>query len=138
MPVTPPAPVRSALPRLGLYSRAIFEAILLTGGSVGSEEVVAQRLGLRNRFELARLLHRDGLPSLRRLADWVALLAWVKRAERQSTSLCRIAFTTGRHPSACYRVVRELTGLRWTEVLAKGSKWVEGELLRELGEQFPA
>jgi hypothetical protein len=138
MPVTPPAPVRSALPRLGLYSRAIFEAILLTGGSVGSEEVVAQRLGLRNRFELARLLHRDGLPSLRRLADWVTLLAWVKRAERQSTSLCRIAFTTGRHPSACYRVVRELTGLRWTEVMAKGSKWVEGELLRELGEQFPA
>jgi hypothetical protein len=136
MPVTPPAPVRSALPRLSLYSRAIFEAILLTGGSVGSEEVVAQRLGLRNRFELARLLQRDGLPSLRCLADWVTLLAWVKRAERQSTSLCRMAFTSGRHPSACYRLVRELTGLRWTEVLAKGSKWVEGELLRELGERF--
>ena len=136
MPVTPPAPVRTALPQLGVFSRAIFEAILLAGGSVGSEEVVAHRLGLRNRFALARLLHRDGLPSLLRLADWVALLSWVKRAERESVSLCRLAFRSGRHPSACYRVVRELTGMRWTEVLAKGSQWVEGELLRELGPHF--
>jgi len=121
-----------------VYSRAIFEAILLASGSVGSEKEVAQRLGLRNRFALARLLHRDGLPSLRRLANWVALLSWVRCAERESLSLCYMALHTGRHASACYRVVRELTGMRWTEVLERGSKWVEEELLRDLGRQFDA
>ena len=123
--------ILSILPRVGLYSRVVLEAVLLMEGPVGSTEVVAHHLGLRNRFELDRLLRRDGLPSLRRITAWVSVLSWVRKSERDGMSLCQLASRSHRHPSACYRLVKEISGLRWEEVRAHGSAWVEGQLLRE-------
>ena len=125
------ASIRSIRPDLTLYSRAVLEAVLLAHGSVGSLESVAGHLGLHNRFELARLLRRDGLPPMRRIAAWVSVLSWVECAERNGTSLCSIALRSHRHPSACYRLVKEITGLRWGDVRARGSQWVERQLLQE-------
>lgn len=113
-------------------SGAIVEAVLLAEGPIGSAEAVARELGLRNRFKLARLLKLEGLPPLHRLAEWVTLLSWAVAAERDGVSLCWLAFRSRRHPSACYRLVKEVTGLRWEEVRAQGSGWVLRQFLREI------
>src|SRR5882672_621703 len=126
------AAVRGARPGLTLVPRAIVEAVLLTEGFIGSAEDVARRLGIRNRFALARLLKRSGLPPLHRLAGWATLLSWVRASEREGVSLLYTAYHSHRHPSACYRLVKEVTGLRWEAVRARGSTWVEHQMVHEI------
>jgi hypothetical protein len=115
-----------------LRARAVIEAILLSKGSIGSAEHVARTLGLRNRFQLARLLHSEGLPPLHRLTEWVTVLSWASAANSDHKSLCWIAFRSHRHPSACYRLVKKMTGRGWEEVLRKGAGWVLQQFLKEL------
>lgn len=117
---------------MSLFPRAIVEAICLSEGPIGPADQVARQLGLRSRFKLARLLKQEGLPPLHRLAEWATVLSWVVTAERDGVSLCWIAFRCRRHPSACYRLVKEVTGLRWEVVLARGSRWVQRQLLSEI------
>lgn len=112
--------------------RAIVEAVLLSEGSIGSTRWVARLLGLNSRFQLARMLKREGLPPLHRLAAWTAILSWVRAAEHDGTGLFQLACRSHRHPSACYRLVKEVTGLRWSEVRARGARWVERRLMEEL------
>src|SRR5712671_2961880 len=106
---------RSLRARLTLRTRSVLDAVLLSEGSIGSAEEVARRLGLQNRFQLARMLKREGLPPLHRLAEWATVWSWLTAAEERGVSLCHIAFGSGRHPSACYRLVKETTGLCWGE-----------------------
>ena len=122
----------SARPHLPLVPRAILEAMVLSERPIGSAETVASRLGLKNRFQLARLLRRHGLPPLHRLAGWVTILSWVLKAEETGASLSAIAFHSQRHPSACDRLVKEITGRRWVQVLAQGSAWIQRAMLIEL------
>ena len=109
--------------------QAILEAVLLVEGPIGSARSVARRLALGNRFTLARLLKSEGLPSLHQLAKWASLLSWVGKAERDGVSLSWIAYRSGRHASTCHRQVRELTGLPWSKVRARGSDWVQRRFL---------
>lgn len=125
--------IRAARPAWSLVPRALVEAICFVEGPIGSADRVVHALGLRNRFELARLLMREGLPSLHRMAQWATMLSWVTAAERDRVSLCCLALRAGRYPGACYRQVREVTGLCWEEVRARGSAWVERRFLRDLG-----
>src|SRR6266850_8489962 len=125
------AAIRVIRPGMTFYPRAIVEAILLSEGSIGSAKLVANLLGFRSRFQLARLLKREGLPPLHRLAAWTTILSWVRVAEREGTCLFRLAYRSHRHPAACYRLVREVTGLSWTEVRRRGSAWVERKLMQE-------
>lgn len=127
------AAIEASRPHLTFLARSVMEAILLSEGSIGSAREVANRVGLRSRFQLARLLKRDGLPPLHRLAEWATVLSWVTVSERTGASLCHIAFRSGRHPSACYRLVKEVTGLCWAEVLARGSRWLQQRFLRQFG-----
>ena len=127
----PLAAIYAARPRIPLTACAVVEAVLLTGGSIGSAQAVAGLLGLGNRFKLARLLRREGFPPLHRLAEWATLLSWTVAAEQTGASLCWMAFRSRRHPSACYRLVREVTGLRWEQVRARGSRWVQAQFLKE-------
>ena len=123
--------IQDILPRINPFPRAVVEAILLSEGSIGSAQLVARLLGLRNRFRLARLLKREGLPPLHRLAAWTTILCWVRTAERDGTCLFRLATRWRRHPSACYRLVKEVTGLCWLEVRTRGQGWVERRLMSE-------
>lgn len=129
---TPLSAIRATRPTMPLYPRVVVEAILLCEGPIGTAQAVARELGLPNRFKLARLMKREGLPPLHRLAAWATVLSWVQRAERQGVSLCWIAFRSHRHPSACYRLVREVTGLRWEAVRSKGSVWAHRQFLKVL------
>jgi len=115
-----------------LRARSVVEAILLTKGSIGSAECVASELGMKNRFQLARLLENEGLPPLHRLTEWVTVLHWIGSAEREKVSLCWMAFRSHRHPSACYRLVKKVTGHGWEDVLSRGSAWTLRQFLREL------
>ena len=128
----PLATILDARPALTLFTRAIVEAVCLTEGPIGSADFVAHALGLKNRFTLARLLKREGVPPLHRLAEWATVVSWVIAAEETGVSLCWLAFHSRRHPSACYRLVKEVTGLRWEEVRSRGSKWVQERLMGEL------
>ena len=100
------------------------EAVLLSGGSIGTAQQVASHLGLHNRFELARFLKREGLPPLHDLAAWASVLTWVDRHQRSGSSLCQLAFGTRRDPAVCYRMVKRITGLQWHELRHKGLAWV--------------
>ena len=124
--------IRTARPGLTVRARAVVEAILLSKGPIGTAEHVAHALGLKNRFRLARLLHNEGLPPLHRLAEWLTIFSWVSWAQREGVSLCWMAFRMHRHPSACYRLVKHVTGLGWEELRARGEAWVLDQFLKEL------
>lgn len=124
--------IRSARPGMALRARAIIEALVLCKGSIGSAESVARVIGLQNRFRLARLLDHEGLPPLHRLGEWFTVLNWITCAERDHVSLCWMAFRSRRHPSACYRLVKKVTGRCWEEVLRNGSSWVLRRFLQDL------
>jgi len=129
--------IQAALPTLTPFARGIVEAIHLSGGPIGSAAAVARRLQVGSRFTLARRLKREGLPSLRRLGQWATILSWVIEAETTGASLCRMAFHSGRYPAACYRLVKEVTGLTWEAVRDRGYEWAEREFLREMGVTSP-
>lgn len=124
--------IHSRRPHMTLRARAVIEAILLSKGPIGTAAQVAHELGLKNRFRLARLLQREALPPLHRMTEWVTILSWVSAACRDGVSLCWMAFRCHRHPSACYRLVKKVTGQRWEQVQAKGESWVLRRFLKEL------
>ena len=124
--------IHSVRPQMPLLPSAIVDAMTLAERSIGSATVVADRLGLGSRFQLARLLKREGLPPLHKLAAWLTVLSWTIRSERSGDSLCVIAFRSKRHPSSCYRLVRGTTGKSWEEVRDRGSLWVQQQLLMML------
>lgn len=124
--------IHTRRPQMTLCTRAVIEAILLSKGPIGSAARVAKELGLTNRFRLARLLQIEGLPPLHRFTEWVTILSWVSAAQRDGVSLCWMAFRCHRHPSACYRLVKKVTGRGWEQVQAKGESWVLQQFLKEL------
>ena len=126
------ASIRRLRPSLRRDSRAIVEAIMLSEGSIGSATSVARTLGLQSRFALSRLLRHDRLLPLHRLARWATVMSWVRAVERDGISLCRLAFQSRRHPSACYRLVKKITGHRWGVVLERGSDWIGKQVVNEL------
>lgn len=85
---------------------------------------VAPHLGLHSRFQLARLLEREGLPPLHRLADWVAVLGWVWEWERSGASLFRLSLRVGKDRRACCRTVERVLGVSWSRARAYGAGWV--------------
>lgn len=126
--------IHRRLPWLGLRLRALLDALMLSGGSVGSAEDVAARLGLGNRFHLAKMLRANGLPPLHRLAAWMAVLSWVSRWEHGGEALSGSALRVGAEPAAAYRLVARVTGRSWSEVRTAGMEWALARFLGECGE----
>ena len=126
------AVVRALRPNMAPIPSAVVEAICLAEGPIGSADQVARRLGVSSRFKLARVLKQAGLLPLHRLAEWATIESWVTKAEREVVSLSHIAFHAKRHPSACYRLVKKLTGLGWEEVRVLGVAWVQNEFTKKL------
>jgi hypothetical protein len=134
---TPPSPRLSAsrlvstlVPTLTFRSRAVVDAAILTSGDIGTAGAIARYLGLPSRFALATMLKREGLPPLHKLKSSVRVLAWVREWEHSGASLCSQALRAGLDPAACYRAVRRTTGLSWSTVRGRGSRWV---LVQTLG-----
>ena len=115
-------------PQLSPASRALVRELASDGAGVGAAGDVAKRLGLSSRFRLARILKQDGIPPLHELSGWFAVLRWVRAAEQNAASLCRVAIGSHRDPAACYRLVKRITGRTWNDVRAMGSEWVQARL----------
>ncbi len=117
---------------MALLPRAVVEAIVLSEGTIGSARAVAGRLGLTNRFTLARLLKREGLPPLHRFAHWVMIESWLRRAEEGRMSLSQLALRRRRHSSSWYRLIKEITGMSWEQLQRRGLVWFHAEFAKEL------
>src|SRR3989442_15974116 len=71
--------LQQALPWLSADGRAVMNTLVCSNGRVGSTQVLCERVGLRSRFQLNRLLRREGLPPYEELAGWGWGFFWMGR-----------------------------------------------------------
>ena len=130
----PPLPLASAmlnrLPWLSAQGRAAINVVACENGRTRSAHVFAARLGLRTRFQLARLLHREGMPPYEVLTGWASVLYWMLEADRTGVTLLALARRSHLDPAMSYRLIRRLTGLRWSELRRLGTSEVLRRFLK--------
>ena len=121
-PLALAARFQHALPWLSSQGRAVINSLICDNGRAGPTHLLCERLGLRTRFQLNRLLHREGLPPYEELAGWVCVLYWMLRADMGigQGALRPMAGEASLALASCYRLVRRVTGRHWS-------------LLREVG-----
>ncbi|HEX9704706.1 MAG TPA: YncE family protein [Gemmatimonadales bacterium] len=112
--------VQGALPNLSGTSRAVLSTLACRNGHAPPASEVATWVGLRDRFQLARVLRADGLPPLEQLSGWIRVLYWVLEAEAADVSLLELMQREHVDPATGYRLVRRVTGMRWSEVRHAG------------------
>jgi DNA-binding beta-propeller fold protein YncE len=112
--------LHTALPNLSTQSRAVLSALACRNGVDLKAGEVASWIGLRDRYQLGRVLRRDGLPPFETLLGWARLIHWLHEAEASGSSLLRLAQRDHLHPAAAYRLVRRLTGNCWSELRQSG------------------
>jgi hypothetical protein len=116
--------VQGVLPNVSATSRAVLSTLACRNGYAPPAGEVAAWVGLRDRFQLARALRADGLPPLEQLAGWIRVLHWVLEAESTGAALLEITQRDGIDPATAYRLVRRVTGLRWSEVRRQGASMI--------------
>lgn len=112
--------LQAALPNLSKPGRAVVSALACNNGHMRAANELAAWVGLRNRYQLSRVLRRDGLPSFEQLAGWARVIYWSTEAEATGASLLELAHREHMHAAAAYRFVRRVTGSRWSEVRRSG------------------
>ena len=121
------------LPWLTVDGRAVINTLICDNGRVGSADALRQRLGLRSRFQLNRLLRREGLPPYEELAGWVCVFYWMLKADAKpggDASLRALAATARMDVASCYRLVRRVTGRSWTKLRDAGTEAAVASFLR--------
>jgi len=100
--------------------------LVCSNGRVGSTQVLCERVGLRSRFQLNRLLRREGLPPYEELAGWVCVLYWMVRGDAAEgrVALRSLAPQTRIEIASAYRLVRRVTGHCWKELRRAGTSEV--------------
>jgi hypothetical protein len=78
--------LQSALPQVSRPSRALLSSLAAINGSLLPANEIASWVGLRNRYQLNRVLRGDGLRPLAELAGCVRVLYWRCRAEETGAS----------------------------------------------------
>ena len=91
----------------------------MNGHPPASHEL-AHWLGFHDRYQLARALRREGLPPLEVVGGWARTLYWVTEAEASGKSLRELAERERLDPAVAYRLVRRVTGRRWSEIRREG------------------
>src|SRR2546430_552574 len=91
----PPLPLttllHTALPRLTPRARAVVSALGACNGEAPPAGELAAMVGMHSRYQLARLLRREGLPPLEELAAWARVLYWMHEAASRHGSLRDLA-----------------------------------------------
>ena len=123
----PPLPIgltiQAGIPWLSAQGRAVISALVAANGQIESATAMAARIRAGNRYRLARLLRREGLPPFGQLADWIFVLQSVWEAEATGVPLLRVARRLGIEPATCYRRCRRTLGLPWRSARTKGYAW---------------
>ena len=112
--------LQTALPHLSENGRAILSALGCMNGHAPSSRELAEWLGFHDRYRLARALRREGLPPLEVVSGWARTLYWMTEAEASGRSLRELAERERLDPAVAYRLVRRVTGRRWSEVRRDG------------------
>jgi len=133
----PPLPLtsllQSALPKLSASGRAVVSTLGCCNGQLSPNDV-SQWLGYRTRYQLARVLRRDGLPPFEDLAAWTRVLHWLSQAESTGAALLQLVRRDGLDPAGAYRLVHRVTGSRWSELRRAGV----GGVVRRMQDQTKA
>ncbi len=112
--------LQTALPHLSENGRALLSALGCVNGHPPCPKELAEWLGFHDRYQLARALRREGLPPLEVIGGWARTLYWVLQAETSGISLRELADRERIDPAVAYRLVRRVTGHRWSEVRRDG------------------
>jgi hypothetical protein len=112
--------LQTALPHLSHHGRALLSALGCLNGHPPCSQKLAELLGFQDRYQLARALRREGLPPLEVIGGWARTLYWMSEAETSGRSLRELAEREQLDPAVAYRLVRRVTGRRWTEVRREG------------------
>jgi len=112
--------LQTALPRLSSASRAVVSTLGCLNGNTPSARDMATWVGLRDRYQLARVLRRDGLPPLEDLTRWARVLYWMVEAESSGATLRQLAQRERLDPAAAYRLVHQVTGRPWLQAKTAG------------------
>jgi DNA-binding beta-propeller fold protein YncE len=120
----PPLPLttllQTALPHLNPGTRAVVSALGCFNGDTPPASKIAALVGMRSRYQLARALRREGLPSLEELAGWARVLYWMEEARSARISLRELSRRADIDTATAYRLVRRVTGRRWSELQRTG------------------
>lgn len=112
--------LQTALPHLSIDGRAIVNALGCLNGHCAGPNELATWLGFHDRYQLTRALRRNGLPSLEELGAWARTLYWMLESEASGASLRELAARERLDPAVAYRLVRRVTGMRWSQVRREG------------------
>lgn len=112
--------LQTALPHVSITGRALLSALGCVNGHPPRPTELAEWLGFHDRYQLVRSLRREGLPSLEVIGGWTRTLYWILEAETSGLSLRELAEREHVDPAVAYRLVRRVTGHRWSEVRRDG------------------
>src|SRR5438552_4770346 len=118
--------LHKTLPHLSVNGRALLSALGCVNGRPTSISELAQWLGFHDRYQLARALKREGLPPLETLGGWTRTLYWIIESQTSGATLRELARRDHLDPAVAYRLVRRITGQRWSQLRRAG---LEGALL---------
>lgn len=122
-PLALAALLQGALPWLSPNGRAVVNTLVSSNGRAGSAQALCQQLGLRSRFQLNRLLRREGLPAYEELSGWICVLYWMVQADAGvgRGSLLALARQAPMETATSYRLVRRVTSHSWKDLRRVGT-----------------
>jgi DNA-binding beta-propeller fold protein YncE len=112
--------LQDTLPHLSDKGRAVLSALGCVNGRVPGSAELAAWLGFHDRYQFARAMRREGLPPLEKLGGWTRTLYWLLESETSGATLRSLADRDKLDPAVAYRLIRRVTGRRWSEVRREG------------------
>lgn len=112
--------LHSSLPHVSVRGRALLSALACVNGRPESTTELAHWLGFHDRYQLARALKREGLPPIETLGGWTRTLYWIIESQTTGATLRELALRENLDPAVAYKLVRRVTGRRWSEIRQEG------------------
>src|SRR6267142_2155927 len=112
--------LQDTLPHLSYNGRALISALGCVNGRTPGSQELASWLGFHDRYQLARAMRREGLPPLETLGGWARTLYWLLESETSGATLRKLAERDNLDPAVAYRLIRRITGRRWSEIRRDG------------------
>jgi hypothetical protein len=112
--------LHSSLPHVSVNGRALLSALACVNGRPRSTTDLARWLGFHDRYQLARALKREGLPPIETLGGWTRTLYWILESQTTGATLRELALREHLDPAVAYKLIRRVTGRRWSEIRQEG------------------
>src|SRR5258706_9306924 len=112
--------LQDTLPHLSYNGRALISALGWYNGRTPGPKELASWLGFHDRYQLAGAMRREGLPPLETLGGWARTLYWLLESETSGATLRKLAERDNLDPAVAYRLIRRITGRRWSEIRRDG------------------